>query len=85
VTAEQPTRPHTPVDEVADSYVDRYAALDPLLATELGVTGHDSEMTDLSPAGHAERSDLTRDTLQLLDGVDPVDSEDVTTLEAMSY
>lgn len=85
MTAEQPTRPHTPVDEVADSYVDRYAALDPLLATELGVTGHDSEMTDLSPAGHAARSDLTRETLQLLDGVDPVDDEDVTTLEAMSY
>ncbi|CAL8976668.1 hypothetical protein CELL_02372 [Cellulomonas sp. T2.31MG-18] len=85
MTAEQPTRPHTPVDEVADSYVDRYAALDPLLATELGVTGHDSEMTDLSPAGHAARSDLTRETLQLLDGVDPVDEDDVTTLEAMSY
>ena len=85
MTVEQPTRPHTPVDEVADDYVDRYAALDPLLATELGVTGHESQMTDLSPAGHAARADLSRETLQRLDGLDPVDQEDVTTLEAMSY
>ena len=85
MTAEQPTRPHTPVDEIADSYVEHYAALDPLLATELGVGGHDAEMTDLSPAGHAARADLSRDTLRRLDGVDPVDEEDVTTLEAKSY
>ena len=86
MTAEQPSaRPHTPVDAVADDYVDRYAALDPLLATELGIGGHDSQMTDLSPAGHAARADLTRSTLQRLDRVDPVDEEDVTTLEAMSY
>ena len=85
MTAEQPTRPHTPVDEIADSYVEHYAALDPLLATELGVGGHDAEMTDLSPAGPAARAALRRDTLRRLDGVDPVDEEDVTTLEAMSY
>ena len=57
---ETPARPRTAVDAIADDFVARYAALDPILATELGIGGHDDEMTDLSPAGHAARADLLR-------------------------
>jgi uncharacterized protein (DUF885 family) len=52
------------VDRVADRYVDRRAALDPIAATGLGVPGHDAEMPDLSPDGHAARAELDRATLR---------------------
>ena len=39
------------VYELADAYVERFAALDPLAATGEGITGHDHEMTDYSPDG----------------------------------
>src|SRR5262249_47732109 len=48
------------VYEIADRYVDRYAALDPISATGAGVAGHDHELTDFSPAGAAARADLDR-------------------------
>ena len=41
----------TPVFELADHYVERFAALDPLAATGEGIAGHDHEMTDYSPDG----------------------------------
>ena len=44
------------VYELADSYVERFAALDPLGATGEGITGHDHEMTDYSPDGIDERA-----------------------------
>jgi uncharacterized protein (DUF885 family) len=57
------------VDEIAHGYLDRISALDPIEATSRGTLGHDSEMTDYSPAGEAARSDLARITLSLLDGI----------------
>lgn len=54
------------VDRVADRYVDRLAALDPIAATGFGVPGHDEQMPDLSPDGHAARADLDRATLREL-------------------
>jgi uncharacterized protein (DUF885 family) len=77
------TRTPSPIDEVADRYVDEYCALDPLTATYLGVAGHDDEMTDLSPAGIDARAELDRRTLATLQGLDPVDDVDRVTLAAM--
>ena len=37
--------------DIADRYVDGIAALDPILATAIGVPGHEREMTDFSPDG----------------------------------
>ncbi|HEX2699579.1 MAG TPA: DUF885 domain-containing protein [Acidimicrobiales bacterium] len=57
------------VDDVAEDYVAAAAALDPVGATRQGITGLESEMTDLSPAGVEARSDLarrTRDRLRAL-------------------
>lgn len=66
----------SPVFELSDSYVDKKAALDPGLATSLGVPGHDHEMTDFSPAGHAARHQLDQDTLRTLNSLDTSDPRD---------
>ena len=54
------------VYDLADAYVERYAALDPLGATAEGITGHDHEMTDYSPDGTEERAEHDRATLRAL-------------------
>jgi uncharacterized protein (DUF885 family) len=77
------SRPHSPIDDVADRYVEDYCSLDPLTATFLGVAGHDDEVTDLSPAGVDERTDLGRRLLAQVDALDPVDDVDLVTKAAM--
>jgi uncharacterized protein (DUF885 family) len=62
------------IDEIAGSYVDQAAALDPLTATEIGLAGYDDQMTDLSPAGFAARAELDRATIGAL-GLAPADGE----------
>jgi uncharacterized protein (DUF885 family) len=54
--------PMSEIYAIADRYVDKYAALDPCSATNLGVTGHDHEMTDYSPTAIAARTQLLHDT-----------------------
>jgi uncharacterized protein (DUF885 family) len=46
------------VHSISDRFVDDYAALDPVSATFVGLTGHDDELADLSPEGHQARADL---------------------------
>ena len=53
----------TPVFRLADAYVDAAAALDPVWATEPGVTGYDDRLTDYSPDGIEARAALCRQTL----------------------
>ncbi len=48
------------VFEIADRYVDQIAALEPLMATSMGIPGHEREMPDLSPAGPARVAELNR-------------------------
>ncbi len=82
----QPTttvRRATPMDALADAYVERSIALDPLEATSLGLPGHDTEMPDFSPAGTAARADLARTTLAELARLTPVDEIDRVTHAAM--
>ncbi|MCI0439818.1 MAG: DUF885 domain-containing protein [Chloroflexi bacterium] len=64
----------TRVYDIASDYVERYAALDPLGATSMGVPGHEDRMTDFSPEGAAARASLDRDTLASLEAA-PVESE----------
>ena len=49
--------------EIAHRYVDEIAALDPNLATGIGVPGHEREMTDFSPEGPAAIAALNRRTV----------------------
>ena len=55
--ASTPTRT---IDALCDAYVDDYCALDPLTATSIGVSGHEHELTDFSPAGFDARLALAR-------------------------
>lgn len=54
------------IDQIADRYVDRFAALHPIVATHIGVPGHDHRLTDYSPQGVEERAQLSRSTLNEL-------------------
>jgi uncharacterized protein (DUF885 family) len=84
---EPAARTPSPVDAVADDYLETLATLQPALATMVGVPGHDHEMPDLSPAGHAARADAARDTLRRLDATErsgaTLDDVDRVTLAAM--
>lgn len=76
-------RAHTAVDAVAERYLDTYAALDPCAATEMGITGHDDDITDYSPDGVAARAEAARNALRELDAVTEVDEVDAVTVAAM--
>ena len=76
-------RPATDVDRIADDYLDAFVELSPITATELGIAGHDEDLDDFSPAGHAAASDLRRKTLDALAGATPIDDIDKVTIAAM--
>ena len=48
------------VSAISDWYVDALAAASPNMATGLGIPGRETELTDYSPDGHAERSAIRR-------------------------
>jgi uncharacterized protein (DUF885 family) len=76
-------RPSTAVDAVAERYLETFAALDPCAATEMGIVGHDDEITDYSPDGVAARVEAARAALRELDGVTPADDADRVTVAAL--
>ena len=51
----------TPIYALADEFVTRYAALDPIAATAMGVPGFEDQLTDSSPEGIAARDGLYRE------------------------
>jgi uncharacterized protein (DUF885 family) len=61
---------------LADTFIDRKAGLNPILATMHGVAGHESELPDFSLAGSAKEADLTRSTLATLRSITPTDEID---------
>ena len=83
VTTPPFTREPTPVDAVADTYVQRLADLSPMTATELGLPGRDHLMDPLDPAQHEATAALDRETLDTLDTLDPTDDVDHVTIAAM--
>ena len=71
-----------PVDAVCDTFVEEYAAADPFLATEIGLPGHDGEVTDLSPEGFARREELVRRALAAAGAAEPADDRERAAKEA---
>ena len=71
------------IDDIANRYVDEWAALDPIGATFVGVEGRDDRLTDLSPEGYATRADLDRRTLAEVDAVEPANERERVAKEAM--
>jgi uncharacterized protein (DUF885 family) len=70
------------VDAVADAYVEDYAALDPVAATEMGVAGYDDRLTDLSLDGYAARDQLTRRAHKAAQDATPADERERAAKEA---
>lgn len=77
-------RPPTDVDRIAERYFDAMVELSPISATYLGVPGHEEDLDDLSPAGHAAFSALRRATLAELAAATPADDVDRVTVAAMT-
>ena len=61
----------TTLNQIADDYVERVAALNPVLATYTGIAGHDHELPDLSVDGYTERAELDRSTLAVISSLTP--------------
>jgi uncharacterized protein (DUF885 family) len=76
-------RPRTAIDTIADAHLDAELALDPIAATAMGTAGFETELTDYSPAAHAERSALRTKTLAALEDAQPVDDVDRVTVAAL--
>ncbi|MFG1948105.1 DUF885 domain-containing protein [Nonomuraea sp. NPDC048826] len=73
----------TPMDDLAEKYLAEHLALDPILATELGVPGHRTRLPDFSPDGLSEISALRRRTLAALGETLPQDATDQVTAAAL--
>ncbi len=73
----------TRIYDIADSYVERFAELNPVAATSLGVPGHDSKMSDYSPAGAEANAALNRRTLSDLQAAEEENDRDRIAREAM--
>ena len=76
-------RVSTPLDMVADAYVDTIVTLSPITATEIGAAGHHHELDDFSPAGLAERAEAARNALLRVEATETVDDVDAVTAAAM--
>ncbi|MDN7120924.1 DUF885 domain-containing protein [Nocardioides sp. ChNu-153] len=70
------------VDERTTTYVAEHAALDPVAATEMGVAGHDHELTDYSPEGYDARLELARAAVRDVVAAEPVDEREAVAREA---
>ncbi|HSO70311.1 MAG TPA: DUF885 domain-containing protein [Arachnia sp.] len=76
-------RESTPLDKVADAYVDTIVSLSPITATGIGAPGHDHELDDFSPAGLAQRAEAAREALRRVEATESVDDVDAVTAAAM--
>ena len=73
----------TSVDRIAERYLDDLTAHDPLIATYLGVAGHDHELPALTPEWFATGSDLRTRALADLGRAEPADANDRITAAAL--
>lgn len=77
-------RTATRIDAIAESYVEKLIALDPVEATTMGLPGHDDELPDLSPDGHLARVEAASNTIAELAATPAEDDVDVITRAAMT-
>ncbi len=69
--------------DIAGRYVEDLAALDPNFATAIGVPGHETELADYSPEGHAKVADLNRRTLAEVEAAQPENEHDRVARDVM--
>src|SRR3546814_2489201 len=73
------SRTPSPIDAIADAWVDTLAELEPTAATYIGRSEFNDRFGDYSPAGHDRLADAARDTLRALEAAAPVDEIDEVT------
>lgn len=78
------TRTPTPIDTIADAWVDTLAELEPTLATYIGRSEFNDRFGDYSPAGQERLTEEGRKTLAALAAATPVDDIDVVTKEDLA-
>jgi uncharacterized protein (DUF885 family) len=71
------------IDELANRYVDEWAALNPTGATGAGITGYDDKTDDLSPEGFEAQAELIRRTVLELDVTEPEHESEQVAKDAM--
>jgi uncharacterized protein (DUF885 family) len=76
-------RPPSDLDQLAERFVEDYAASRPDVATYIGVPGHDDRWPDLTPDGSAAHAELLRTTIAAVRRIDPVDRRDDVARSAM--
>ena len=69
--------------DIANEYVEEYAALNPISATGMGVPGHDAEMSDYSPQGADANAALNRRAIAALNAAAAEDERDRIAKDAM--
>ena len=77
------TRQTTPIDQIADQWVDKMAELSPSFATYIGKPGNEDKLDDASPEAHEVFAGEARKVLAKLADTKPVDKVDEVTLDAM--
>lgn len=71
----------TPIDAIADAWVDTLAEISPTTATYIGRSEFNDRYGDYSPDGHAHYIGAVRDTISKLESAQPVDAIDAVTQE----
>ena len=82
--SEQPNRPATKIDRIAEDWVATMVDLDPDTAIWMGVEGRVGEIGDYSPAGHARYLAEANKVLAALGAEAPVDDVDEVTKADLS-
>ena len=78
-------RPQTPIDALAEEWLDTLVDLDPVTGTYIGRTDGDDRYGDYSPAGHEASAAAARSVLDRLAPLEPEDDVDrVTKADLMS-
>ena len=72
-------RTATPMDQVAETWMDTLLELSPELHVELGRPGREGQYSDLSPDGHTARADATRAMLASAAATEVTDEVDEVT------
>ena len=74
-----PARTPTPIDALAEQWLDEMVEQQPELRVHLGREGDQSAYADQSPDGHAAAADAAREMLRRVEAADPADDVDRVT------
>lgn len=74
----------TPIDAIAEAWVDTSAELSPGLATYIGRFEYNDRLDDLSPAGYDRAYEASKAALAALQAAEPVDEVDAVTQADLS-